>query len=123
MREQPLAVDDEAGVGVARDLRGLPVEADPRRRHGVGVDVVEEVGRVDIGHAQVELAASCRRISSGSLVRKRTRLPGVRRTIDGGFMAAILPLPSHLKRIGDSPHFPQLAEKAESYANWGLSPI
>src|SRR6266566_4309546 len=30
---------------------------------------------------------SCLRISSGSLVRKRTRLPGVRRIVAGGFIA------------------------------------
>src|SRR5438093_8827024 len=29
---------------------------------------------------------SCLRMSSGSLVRKRTRLPGVRRTTEGGFI-------------------------------------
>ena len=54
--EEPLAVDDQPGVGLARDLVRLPVEADPGRGHDVGVDVVEEVGGIDVLHLQVELA-------------------------------------------------------------------
>jgi glycosyltransferase involved in cell wall biosynthesis len=57
------------------------VEADPRRRHGVGVDVVEQVVDARVLHAQVELAGELAADQLGSLVRKRTRLPGVRRTI------------------------------------------
>ena len=56
-REEPLAVDDEAGVGVAGDVFRLVVEADPGRGHGVGVDVVQQVLDAEILHLQVELAA------------------------------------------------------------------
>src|SRR5262249_27961063 len=45
------------GVGVAGDVGGAPVEAGPRRGHGVGVDVVEQVVDGQVGHAQLQLAA------------------------------------------------------------------
>jgi len=57
LREQPLAVDGDAGVRVLGDLFGLVVEAGPRRRHRVGVDVVEQILEPQILHPQVELAA------------------------------------------------------------------
>ena len=56
VREEALAVDHQTGVGVARNLFGPVAEADPGRRHGVGVDVVEQVIHRQLRHRQVELS-------------------------------------------------------------------
>ena len=56
-REEPLAIDDQSRVRVACDLFRFVVEADPCRRHGVGVDVVEEIVDGEVAHPQIELAA------------------------------------------------------------------
>ena len=55
--EQPLPVDDQAGVGVAGDVLRPMAEADPGRRHGVGVDVVQQVLDGQLLHAEVHLPA------------------------------------------------------------------
>jgi hypothetical protein len=55
-REQPLAVDDQTCIRVLRDLVGVEVEAHPRRRHRIGVDVVEQVVRRHIAHPQRQRA-------------------------------------------------------------------
>jgi hypothetical protein len=55
-RDEALAVDDQAGVRVARDRGRIEIEADPRRRHRVGVDVVEQVLGAQVAHAQRQLA-------------------------------------------------------------------
>ena len=52
--EHALAFVHEASVGVLGDLRRLVVEADPGRRHHVGVDVVEQILDGEVLHAQVE---------------------------------------------------------------------
>jgi hypothetical protein len=54
-RDEALAADHQAGVRVLRNLGRVVVEADPRRRHRVGVDVVEEILGTDIFHVQREL--------------------------------------------------------------------
>ena len=54
--EQPLAVDDQPGVGVPGDVLRPVAEADPGRGHGVRVDVVEEIVHPQVVHRQVELS-------------------------------------------------------------------
>jgi hypothetical protein len=54
--EQPLAVDDQPGVGVAGQVLGPVAEADPGRGHGVRVDVVQQVVDRQALHAEVQLA-------------------------------------------------------------------
>ena len=56
-REEAPPIDDQAGVGVDRDLGGQVVEADPPRSHGIGVDVVEQIRDPDVVRPQVQLAA------------------------------------------------------------------
>ena len=45
------------GLGVERDVLRPVAEADPGGRHHVGVDVVEQLGRIDLGHAEVAPAS------------------------------------------------------------------
>ena len=66
--EQPLAAEGEPGVGVSRQLLRIVVEADPRRRHRVGVDVVEEILRRDVIRGEVDLA--------GELLADELGVPG-----------------------------------------------
>ena len=47
---------DQARVRIEGEVLGTVPKAHPRRRHDVGVDVVEQVGRVDVRHGEVELA-------------------------------------------------------------------
>ena len=54
--EEALTVDDQAGISVSGQILGAVGEADPGRRHGVRVDVVEEIVDGQIRHAQIELA-------------------------------------------------------------------
>ncbi len=52
--EDALAFVHQSRVGVLGDLRRFVVEADPCRRHHVGVDVVEQILDGEVLHAQVE---------------------------------------------------------------------
>ena len=52
--EHALAFVHEASIGVLCDFRRLVVEANPGRRHHVGVDVVEQILDGEVLHAQVE---------------------------------------------------------------------
>src|SRR5207244_1336379 len=55
--EEPLAVDDESRVRVARQVLRPVIKADPGGRHRVGVDVVEQSIHAEVCHVQVDLAA------------------------------------------------------------------
>ena len=56
--ENPFPFDDHPGVRLAREIIGPVVEADPRGRHDVGIDVVQQiVGEPERIGAKVELAA------------------------------------------------------------------
>ena len=74
--EQPLAVDDQAGVGVARQILRPVREADPRRRHGIRVDVVEQLVDRQVAHAQIQLAAQLATDQLGILGQKQRSLVG-----------------------------------------------
>jgi hypothetical protein len=54
-------------------------EAHPGRRHDVGVDVVEQLGRIDVLHAQVELAAQLGADALRILGQEQHALRGVER--------------------------------------------
>ncbi len=51
--EHPPALVYQASVGVLRDYRRFVVEADPRRGHHIGVDVIEKIADIEVLHAQV----------------------------------------------------------------------
>ena len=74
--EEALAVDDQTGVRLAGDLLRLPVEADPGGGHDVGVDVVQKVGRIDVGHRQVDLARELATDELGILGQEENPFPG-----------------------------------------------
>ena len=74
--EESLAVDDQAGVGLPGQVLWAMIEADPGRRHGVGVDVVEEVLDRHVGHRQIELPGELAPNQVGVLGEEQDALTG-----------------------------------------------
>src|SRR6185312_15105809 len=78
-REQALAVDDQPGVRVLRDVLRIEVEAHPRRRHRIGVDVVEQVLRTYVVHGQRQRAGELTADQIGILRQIEDALAGRQR--------------------------------------------
>ena len=78
LRNQSLSVDDQPRVSVVRDLVWVVVEADPGRRSSHPVLMSSSRSPTFTSSiVRSSSPANCFRISSGSFVRNRTRLPVV----------------------------------------------
>ncbi len=91
-RDQPLAADDEAGVGVLRDLVRIEVEAHPRGGHRVGIDVVEQIVGRHVAHAQRERAGELLANAFGILREIEDALAGGERETTIRHAVGTLPL-------------------------------